>query len=137
MENENKLRLLDKAKYIAEKAGITGLDISGMQGNGGVVASDMLFFLGTKTLTAQIEKNSSKEIILPVELYKLDSLISKLNGLSILTETVNSYRYLQSPEIPAERDGPKRSIIILIGGIIGVLLSCIVLVFMAAKKKNV
>ena len=126
-DRDNAIQLVRKAKNIAEKANIKDFNITAMQGNANVNSSDMLFFLGTKALDAQIDNLTNKPIILPTRYYEIERI---LNGLKTLPElnfdNAKSYRYFQEPNKPYSLDKPKRSIIVALGVFIGIIIGMFV-----------
>ena len=125
-ERNNSIKLVEKAKNIAEKANIKDFSIGAMQGNANVNSSDMLFFLGTKALDAQIDNLTNKPVALPVRYYEIEKILNELNKLpEIKFSHVKSYRYLNAPNQPYNLDKPKRSIIIYFGVFIGLVIGVV------------
>jgi len=135
-QKNNNIKLSKNAKNIAEKANIREFNINAIQGNANVDKTDMLFFLGTKALDAQIDNLTSKPLILPVRYYQIDKILSEIKMLpSIKNLNVKSYRYLMSPSEPVTKDKPKKALILILGFIAGALIGCI-WVFFSLKLKN-
>lgn len=84
-----------------------------------------LFMLGEKNLQAQLDIAKTKEIVYSPRYYQIQEQLLKLNTLLPKVEKVTgqSFSYISSPELPIKRDWPKRFILLLIGAVIGGVLS--------------
>lgn len=84
-----------------------------------------LFILAEKYLQAQLDIAKNTPVVYPANYYITDRQLFKLNKLASqleLVEDVKTYYYLSSPDYPVVKDNPKRSLILAIGFIIGILL---------------
>ncbi|WP_439242076.1 LPS O-antigen chain length determinant protein WzzB [Lonepinella sp. BR2474] len=137
------LKHLDKAYETATKAGVKeysqfGGDSTTAQN---VVVSDAKvpyqFMLGQKYLKAQIDVEHEKGIIYPTRYYEIQKQLDQLAPLVPKLESVKaqSYHYLSSPDYPVSRDKPKRVLIVLIGALLGFMLSCLVILVRKAFVK--
>lgn len=135
---DNNIKMSENAKNIAEKANIKELNINAMQGNANVDKTDMLFFLGTKALDAQIDNLKNKPVTLPLRYYEIERILSEMKKIPALNNlNVKGYHYLMSPNEPVVKDKPKRIIILVLGIVFGMTISCIgVLVYNWNDKKN-
>ena len=90
--------------------------------------STYLFMLGEKYLKAQIDVLKNSSIIYPPRYYQVSSLLSELEPLLIKAKQVkaNAFSYQASPDYPVKRDWPKRLLLLVIGFILGFLISSIV-----------
>lgn len=123
-QKNNNIKISKNAKSIAEKANIKDFNINAIQGNANVDKTDMLFFLGTKALDAQIDNLTNKPLILPVRYYQIEQILSEIKELPSLKKlNVKSYRYLISPSEPVTKDKPKRFIILMLGFVLGIIIS--------------
>lgn len=107
-----------------------------MQGNANVNSGDMLFFLGTKALDAQIDNLINKPITMPTRYYEVERMLTELKKLPEFKVDIKSYRYLQAPNEPLIKDKPKRALILVFGAMLGVILGIIgVLIVHALQRK--
>ena len=98
-----------------------------------------LFLLGERYLKSQIDVIEKNSVVYPPRYYAVleyirtsENLIKKLDNISVKT-----YAYLASPEYPITKDKPKKTIILLIGMILGGVLGCLlVLVRKLFEIKN-
>ena len=123
---DNNMEVAENAKIIAGKANIVEFNSTSIQGNANINKTDMLFFLGTKALSAQIDVLKNKPVVLPVRYYEIEKILFDLKSLPELDNlNVTSYRYLMSPNEPENKDSPKRILILIAGLIVGVVAGCI------------
>ncbi|OOF64402.1 LPS O-antigen chain length determinant protein WzzB [Rodentibacter sp. Ppn85] len=142
------LENLTNALDIAKKAGITEFSKGNtnsfsvpeyMLGEGRLNISDSkladgtyLFMLGEKYLQAQLDIVKNTPIVYSTNYYSTDRQLSQLNALaSKLADKFDAkaYHYLNSPDYPVVKDKPKKALIIVIGFIIGLILSTFIILF--------
>lgn len=123
-DRKNAIEVISKARSVAERANLKELNFTAMQGNANVNSGDMLFFLGTKALDAQIDNLTNKPITMPVRYYEVERMLTELKKLPEFKVDIKSYRYLQAPSEPLTKDEPKRVIILAVGFFLGVIFSC-------------
>ena len=136
-DRKNAIEVIGKAKNVAEKANLKELNLTAMQGNANVNSGDMLFFLGTKALDAQIDNLINKPITMPTRYYEVERMLTELKKLPEFKVDIKSYRYLQAPNEPLTKDKPKRVLILAVGFFLGLMLGCIgVLIFRNYRSSN-
>lgn len=149
---------LDKALNIAKKAGIRDFSKGNsnnlsvpeyMLGEGRLNISDSkladgtyLFMLGEKYLQAQLDIAKNTKIVYPVDYYSTERQLTKLTKLEPSLDNigeVKSYYYLSSPDYPMIKDKPKKLLILVIGFLIGLILSSFIillsLLIQSTKKR--
>ncbi|WGE54966.1 Wzz/FepE/Etk N-terminal domain-containing protein [Actinobacillus equuli subsp. equuli] len=132
---------LEKALEMAKKAGIkeysSAFSSTGSVANFAVSDTKIplsdskladgvyLFMLGEKNLQAQLDVIKAREIVYSPRYYQIQEQLSKLNILLPKAEKVTgqAYSYVSSPELPVKRDWPKRFILLIVGAVLGVILS--------------
>ena len=143
---------LTNALNIAKKAGITDFSKGSnnaisipeyMLGEGRLNISDSkladgtyLFMLGEKYLQAQLDIAKNSPIVYPTNYYSTERQLEKLTKLAPQLESVQevkAYHYLSSPDYPVVKDKPKRLIILVIGFILGVIISSVIILIMRKK----
>ena len=136
-QRSNSIEISENAKNIAEKANIKDFNINAIQGNANVAKTDMLFFLGTKALNAQLDNLHNKPLILPVRYYQIEKILSDIKKFPSLKKlNVKSYRYLMSPEEPITKDKPKRVLILVLGALLGGMLGVMMALFQHALSRK-
>ena len=137
---------LTNALGIAKKAGITDFSKGNsknlsipeyMLGEGRLSISDSkladgtyLFMLGEKYLQAQLDIAKNTEIVYPVDYYSTERQLVKLTELESRLDDigeVKSYYNLSSPDYPMIKDKPKKLLILVIGFLIGLILSSFII----------
>ena len=87
-----------------------------------------LFMLGEKYLKAQLDVLKNSGIVYPPRYYQVSSLLSELEPLLIKAKQAkaNAFSYQASPDYPVKRDWPKRTLLLIVGFILGFFISSIV-----------
>ena len=90
--------------------------------------STYLFMLGEKYLKAQIDVLKDSSVVYPPRYYQVSSLLSELEPLLIKAKQAkaNAFSYQASPDYPVKRDWPKRTLLLIVGFILGFFISSIV-----------
>ena len=136
-DRKRAIEIIGKAKNVAEKANIKELNLTAMQGNANVNSGDMLFFLGTKALDAQIDNLVNKPVTMPTRYYEVERMLTELKNLPEFKVDIKSYRYLQAPSEPLTRNEPKRVLVLVLGVIAGLIIGVIyILVLSIFNKKD-
>lgn len=136
-QKDNDIKISKNAKNIAEKANIKEFNINAIQGNANVAKTDMLFFLGTKALDAQLNNLMHNPLILPVRYYQIEKILSDIKKLpSLKNKKVKSYRYLMSPQEPITKDKPKKGLILVLGALLGGMLGVMMTLLQHALRRR-
>lgn len=113
-----KLNVLQQSLKIAEKQGInrnqTDIPIEELP-------ESQMFMMGAPLLQSQIE---TLEVTGPNYSIDYDQNIAMLATLNVgptLQNTFQTYRYLRTPEVPVNRDSPRRVFMMIMWGAIGLL----------------
>ena len=89
-----------------------------------------LFMLGEKYLQAQVDTLKNAPLVYPLDYYGIEKQANLLNVLEKKVEkegAVSGYYYLSEPDYPANKDKPKKGLIIVIGFIIGLIFSTFII----------
>lgn len=86
-----------------------------------------LFILGQRYINAQIKSIEQNKLIYPPKYYQIQNQLMQLDELDerIKTVTAEAYSYISSPDYPVVKDKPKRLLIIILGFLVGLVLSII------------
>lgn len=98
-----------------------------------------LFMLGEKYLQAQVDILTKNKIVYPVSFYTIEKQISLLKNLEQKAgqeSNVASYYYLASPDYPTTKDKPKKALILLIGMVLGSVISSLVILVSSLLKRG-
>ncbi|OOF89587.1 chain length determination protein [Rodentibacter ratti] len=97
-----------------------------------------LFMLGEKYLQAQIDVITQKGVVYPPRYYQVSELLKDLKPL--LTKAKESkasaFSYQASPDYPVIKDKPKKALILVIGFILGSVLSVLSIIISYLFKQN-
>ena len=91
--------------------------------------STYLFMLGEKYLKAQIDVLKDSSVVYPPRYYQVSSLLSELEPLLIKAKQAkaNAFSYQASPDYPVVKDKPKKGLILVLGFIVGLILSILII----------
>lgn len=100
--------------------------------------SSYLFMLGEKYLKAQIDVANEKGIVYPPRYYQIDFQIKQLEALLERTKQVQikTYQYQASPDYPVMKDKPKKGLILIIGTMLGLIMSIFIVWVMSLIRQN-
>lgn len=125
-ENAQRIKV-ERLQYALEIANSAGLKKPSWS-NGGTIQDDPDFSvtLGSDGLNRKlkIEQSMSDPIALNTDLQNRRLYIEKLNQLKINELNVEPFKYMRAPYEPLQRDGPKRSLIVLLFGMAGLIAAC-------------
>lgn len=149
------LENLNKAYETAQKAGIKEYSKVFSQSDASNIATALsdtkiplsdskladgsyLFMLGEKYLKAQIDVANEKGVVYPPRYYQIDYQLKQLEPLFEKTKAVKTqtFSYQASPDYPVNKDKPKRAIILIVGMILGAILSSLFVIAISLFKKG-
>ncbi|WOS37733.1 Ferric enterobactin transport protein FepE [Oligella urethralis] len=134
------------ALSIAQKAGIKSVS-GGLAGLNGIANSEvmlqidlnnpeLLYLQGEEILSALLEVAKNSPVIYPDEYFQLQYQIEALEALQNKEPEFQAFSYLMRPTLPAKRSSPKRAQMAVIGALVGGVLSCLVVLIMAAFRNR-
>lgn len=134
------------ALSIAQKAGIKSVS-GGLAGLNGIANSEMmlqidlnnpelLYLQGEEILSALLEVAKNSPVIYPNEYFQLQYQIEALEALQNKEPEFQAFSYLMRPTLPPKRSSPKRAQMAVIGALVGGVLSCLVVLIMAAFRNR-
>ena len=134
------------ALSIAQKAGIKSVSggLAGLHGiaNNQVMLQidlnnpELLYLQGEEILSAVLEVAKNSPVIYPDEYFQLQYQIEALEALQNKEPEFQSFSYLMRPTLPPKRSSPKRAQMAVIGALVGGVLSCLVVLIMAAFRNR-
>lgn len=134
------------ALSIAQKAGIKSVS-GGLAGLNGIANSEvmlqidlnnpeLLYLQGEEILSALLEVAKNSPVIYPHEYFQLQYQIEALEALQNKEPEFQAFSYLMRPTLPPKRSSPKRAQMAVIGALVGGVLSCLVVLIMAAFRNR-
>jgi chain length determinant protein (polysaccharide antigen chain regulator) len=139
---QDRIKRLEEAYVIAQK-----LDIQDRVENSkniiisddkNIMAESQLYLYGTKSLRAEIDvlaRRDSFDAFIP-NLRSLEQKAEGLKNISVNSSDVRSAEIDQVANPPLHRFKPKRKIIVLVGGMIGGLISFIYLLYLMVIRRE-
>lgn len=140
-EKNNQLMLLRQAIQVAKDANIA--EYTGESTVAGNTIIDFsnpgnMFLLGEKYLVAQLRSLEASPIIYPVSYYQVLSDISGLKSLLDVEPKGMAFQYTLAPTQPLIKDKPQKSLILILGALLGGVFGCgIVLLQSAIKNRKI
>ena len=91
---------------------------------------------GEEILSALLEVAKNSPVIYPDEYFQLQYRIEALEALQNKEPEFQAFSYLMRPTLPPKRSSPKRAQMAVIGALVGGVLSCLVVLIMAAFRNR-
>lgn len=124
-QRQNKIEVLENAVHTARLANITDYVVA-RQADGATIIelsdSRRLYMLGEKYLTAELETAQTTPIIYPPRYYEIQRELQQLQPLRTYETQTRSYSYQLAPTLPVTRDKPQRTLIVMLGTVLGGML---------------
>lgn len=98
--------------------------------------SDQLYLQGEEVLQALLEVTQNAPITYPESYYRLQYEIEALEPLLGEQAAFESFSYLMQPTLPSTRLSPKRAQIAVIGGLVGGVIACLIVLIVAAFRNR-
>ena len=141
---QDRIKRLEEAYVIAQKLGIQDrVDMTNSQNiiisdDKNIMTESQLYLYGTKSLRAEIDvlaRRDSFDAFIP-NLRSLEQKAEGLKNISVNSSDVRSAEIDQAANPPLHRFTPKRKIIVLMGGMIGGLISFIYLLYLMVIRRE-
>lgn len=84
-----------------------------------------MYLLGSKALAAKLAVLQTSEPVLPNRYFEIQRQLKVLNSINITSIEGKSFTYIDEPSEPVIKDKPKKMIILMLGAILGMVMSCI------------
>lgn len=94
-----------------------------------------MFMLGRSNLETLLASEKERPLIYPEKYYSLFHESESLETINVKTIKINSYHYLTKPSLPAFRDSPKNSLVLILATLVGFMIGSGVVLGRAAIKK--
>ncbi len=135
-EKETKIKRLDYSLQVAKAAGIN----KPVYSNGQAIKDDPDFSvtLGTDGINKklEIEKAMSDVSELNAEILNREYRLKKIEQLNIQNVQFPVVNYQLSPSLPVKKDGPGKSLIVLLAALLGGMIGCGVVLFQHARESR-
>lgn len=124
-ERQHSIESLENALHTARLAGIKDYVVARQTEGATVIElsdSRRLFMLGENYLSAELETRQNTPIIYPPHYYEIKRELEQLEPLRDYKVDATSYFMQRAPTLPLSRDAPKRTLIVVLGGMLGGML---------------
>ncbi|MCS2164776.1 LPS O-antigen length regulator Wzz(fepE) [Scandinavium manionii] len=135
-EKETKIKRLDYSLQVAKAAGIN----KPVYSNGQAIKDDPDFSvtLGSDGINKklEIEKSIDDVFALNAEILNREYRLKKIEQLNIQNVQFPVVNYQLSPSLPVKKDGPGKSLIVLLAALLGGMIGCGVVLFQHARESR-
>lgn len=139
-DRQHSIESLESALHTANLAGIKDYVVARQTEGATVIElsdSRRLFMLGEKYLSAELATRRETPIIYPPNYFEIKRELAQLEPLRDYKIDATSYFTQRAPTLPLSRDAPKRTLIVVLGGILGGMLGVFwLLVSEAFRRKD-
>lgn len=119
-----RLEILNQALRVAQQSNIKDTLVQQAE----TLSEDTLFVLGSDALSSTIKNEATRPLPLDASYYQARQTLLAISALKSKPDTTYALRYVMKPNLPIHRDSPKKSLILVLGALIGIILgSAIVL----------
>ena len=84
-----------------------------------------IYLLGSKTLSAKLALLQASEPVLSSRYFEIQQQLKALNAIKVTSTEGKIFTYIDEPSEPVIKDKPKKMIILMLGAILGMVMSCI------------
>lgn len=120
---KRELQTTQQSLETAKRAGI--VNFSGAS-YAGLDTPSMQFLLGTKLLDARLVTLTQAPLELPQRYFDITTMLDSLKALPVINASeFSSFKQVSPPSLPVAQEKPTRTSIIGMGGVIGLLLGCL------------
>jgi chain length determinant protein (polysaccharide antigen chain regulator) len=109
------IKQITQALKVAQESNIKSPQVQQTQG----VTQDTLFLLGTEALTSMVKHEESRPLAFSDTYYQMLQNLLDIEKLKIDRVNIHAYRYVMKPDLPIRRDGPKRTLSLILGVLLG------------------
>ncbi|WP_439291691.1 MULTISPECIES: LPS O-antigen chain length determinant protein WzzB [Rahnella] len=121
-KKNRRLQMLNQALIIAQQANIKDTRVQQAE----TLSEDTLFVLGSNALSATIKNEATRPLPFDVSYYQTRQSLLAISALKSKPDSTYSLRYVMKPDLPIYRDSPKKSLILLFGALMGIILGSVV-----------
>lgn len=112
-----RLKMLNQALLVAQQANIKDTLVQQAE----TLSEDTLFVLGSNALSATIKNEATRPLPFDRSYYQSRQTLLAINALKSKPDSTYAIRYVMKPDLPIHRDSPKKSLTLIFGALIGVI----------------
>lgn len=118
-ERKNKrLEILNQALLVAQQSNIKNTLVQQAE----TLSEDTLFVLGSDALSSIIKNEATRPLPLDDSYFNARQTLLAINALKSKPDTTYAFRYVMKPSLPIRRDSPKKSLTLVLGALVGLML---------------
>ncbi|MCX2497640.1 LPS O-antigen chain length determinant protein WzzB [Plesiomonas shigelloides] len=118
VKRQTEIADIESALLIAEQAGITKPELS----SGMELKPNNLFLLGSKPLSAMLQGIKKQPLVMGDKYYEQQTNLFSLEKYQPNSEQVSAFSYLKAASEPVTKDKPKKTLILVLGALLGGML---------------
>ncbi|MBS0847964.1 LPS O-antigen chain length determinant protein WzzB [Citrobacter sp. JGM124] len=119
-QKDLRIEQIKEALKFAEAANISYPQIR----QGENATQDTLLLLGSEALSAMVERESTRPLTYPGSYFLTRQQLFEITDLNADKITLSAYRYVLKPTLPIHRDGPRKVLSLMLGGVLGLFIGC-------------
>ncbi|MCI1678768.1 MAG: LPS O-antigen chain length determinant protein WzzB [Ewingella americana] len=123
-KKDKRLDVLNQALIIAEQSNIKNTLVQQAEN----LSEDTLFVLGSNALSSTIKNEATRPLPLDDTYYNDRQSLLAITDLKSKPSVTYALRYVMKPNLPIHRDSPKKVLVIILGGLIGLILGSVVVI---------
>ncbi|RPH28128.1 LPS O-antigen chain length determinant protein WzzB [Buttiauxella warmboldiae] len=118
-ERKNKrLEILNQALIVSQQSNIKNTLVQQAE----TLSEDTLFVLGSDALSSIIKNEATRPLPLDDSYFNARQSLLAINALKSKPDTTYAFRYVMKPSLPVRRDSPKKSLTLVLGALVGLML---------------
>lgn len=121
-KKDRRLEILNQALLVAQQSNIKDTLVQQAE----TLSEDTLFVLGSNALSSTIKNEATRPLPLDASYYQARQTLLAISALKSKPDTTYSLRYVMKPNLPIYRDSPKKSLILVLGALVGIILGSVI-----------
>lgn len=113
-----RLKMLNQALLVAQQAKIKDTLVQQAE----TLSEDTLFVLGSDALSATIKNEATRPLPFDASYYQARQTLLAISALKSKPDSTYALRYVMKPDLPIHRDSPKKSLTLIFGALIGIII---------------
>ncbi|MDH2897106.1 LPS O-antigen chain length determinant protein WzzB [Rahnella variigena] len=113
-----RLKMLNQALLVAQQAKIKDTLVQQAE----TLSEDTLFVLGSDALSATIKNEATRPLPFDASYYQARQTLLAISALKSKPDSTYAIRYVMKPDLPIHRDSPKKSLTLIFGALIGIII---------------
>lgn len=121
-KKDRRLQILNQALLVAQQSNIKDTLVQQAE----TLSEDTLFVLGSNALSSTIKNEATRPLPLDASYYQARQTLLAISALKSKPDTTYALRYVMKPNLPIHRDSPKKSLILVLGALVGIILGSVI-----------